>query len=204
MAKVWDDFIPLLSPYLPGCPDLSLKSYLALTAADFFARTYLWRDDIDAIYIAPNQIEYDLGADAVVEDVISVVYKNKQLERSDIRFVPAEWRDKSGDPTTYWIQADRSIRVFPTPEERGKLSVTAVLKPSSTGSGVDDWIFETWSTTINSGVIAQLAMINGKEWTNTDLAMLHKGMYERAITSARIRDFRGVDLSVKMRPAVRR
>lgn len=204
MAKVWDDFIPLLSPYLPGCPDLSLKSYLALTAADFFARTYLWRDDIDAIYIAPNQIEYDLGADAVVEDVISVVYNGTKLDRSDIRLVPAERRDETGDPTTYWVQADRSIRVFPTPEERGKLAVTAVLKPSATGTGVEDWIFETWATTINSGVIAQLAMINAKEWTNTDLAMLHKGMYERAITNARIRDFRGVDLSVKMRPAARR
>lgn len=204
MAKVWDDFLPLLSPYLPGCPDLTIKSYLGLTTADFFARTYLWRDDIDAIYLAPNQIEYDLGADALVEDVISVVYKGTKLDRSDIRLIPAERRDETGDPTTYWIQADNSIRVFPTPEERAKLTVTAVLKPSTTGTGVEDWIFETWATTINSGVIAQLAMINGKEWTNPDLAALHKGMYERAITNARIRDFRGVGLSVKMRPAARK
>lgn len=204
MAKVWDAFLPLLSPYLPGCPDLTLKSYLALTAADFFARTYLWRDDIDAVYLAPTIIEYDLSADAVVEDVISVVFNGKQLERSDIRLIPPEWRDKTGDPTKFWIQADRSIRVFPIPDTRGEMKVTAVLKPSTTGSGVEDWVFETWATTINSGVIAQLAMVNGKEWTNPDLATLHKGLYERAITNARIRDFRGVDLSVKMRPAVRK
>jgi hypothetical protein len=30
---------------------------------------------------------------------------------------------------------------------------------------------------------------------------MHKGLYERAITNARIRDFRGVNLMVRQRPA---
>jgi hypothetical protein len=78
--------------------------------------------------------------------------------------------------------------------------VYAVLKPNRAGTGVEDWIYETWADTIVSGAIAQLAMIPNKEWTDVSLAAMHKGMFERAITTARTRDFRGVKLSVRQRP----
>jgi hypothetical protein len=201
MAKVWNDFLPLLLPHVPSCPDITLKTYLGIVSSDFFARTYLWRDNIDAIYLAPNQIEYDLDAEAVVEDVISVVYDETVLDRTDIRFIPAERATETGDPKAYWVQADRSIRVFPVPEAAGKMTVTAVLKPSRTASGVEDWIYETFADVLVSGTVAQVAMIPGKDWTSPDLAMMHKGLYERAITQARIRDMRGVEMGVRMRPA---
>jgi hypothetical protein len=44
-------------------------------------------------------------------------------------------------------------------------------------------------------------MIPGKEWSDITMAGMHKGLYERAITNARIRDFRGVHLMVRQRPA---
>lgn len=202
MAKLWADFLPLLAPHLPGCPDPSLKLYLASTASDFFARTYLWREQIDALYIAPNVVDYDLSADTgLVEDVISVVYNETALERTDLRLIGAERLSETGEPREYWVQADNTIRVFPTPTERTSLKVFAVLKPNRAGTGVEDWIYETFADTIVSGAIAQLAMIPGKEWSDVSLAGMHKGLYERAVTNARIRDFRGVPRMVRQRPA---
>ena len=201
MAKTWDDFIPLLQPHLPGCQAATMKTYLASTAADFFARSYLWRDSIDAIYLAPNQIEYDLDADAEVEDVISVVYKGQPLTRTDIRLIPHERMGETGDPRSYWVQADKTIRVFPAPDDRGTLSVVAVLKPPRTGPGVENWIFEVFAEAIVSGTIAQLAAIPNKDWTDVALAGAHLQRFSAAITQARVRDFRGVRLSVKQRPA---
>lgn len=202
MAKLWADFLPLLAPHLPGCPDPSLKLYLASTASDFFARTYLWREQIDALYIAPNVVDYDLSADTgLVEDVISVVYNETALERTDLRLIGAEKLSETGEPREYWVQADNTIRVFPTPTERTSLKVFAVLKPNRSGTGVEDWIYETFADTIVSGAIAQLAMIPGKEWSDVSLAGMHKGLYERAVTNARIRDFRGVPRMVRQRPA---
>jgi hypothetical protein len=201
MAKTWDDFLPLLSPHLSGCPNATLKEYLGIVASDFFARTYLWREQIDAIYVSPNVTEYDLDSDAVVEDVISVVYNEAPLTRSDLRLIGAEKLSEVGEPREYWVQADQSIRIFPTPEERTTLKVYAVLKPSRSGTGVEDWIYETWADTLVSGVVARLAMIPNKEWTDVAMATSQKVTYERAITNARIRDFRGVRLMVRQRPA---
>jgi hypothetical protein len=202
MAKLWADFLPLLAPHLPGCPDPSLKLYLASTASDFFARTYLWREQISGITVVSGTVEYDLDPDTgLVEDIISVVYGEHTLTRTDLRLIGAEKLSETGEPREFWVYADNSIRIFPIPEERTFLKVYAVLKPSRSGTGVEDWIYETFADTIVSGTIAQLAMIPGKEWSDVALAGMHKGLYERAITNARIRDFRGVDQMVRQRPA---
>jgi hypothetical protein len=202
MAKVWDDFFPLLDPHLVGCPNETKRTYLASTTADFFARTYLWQDDINAIYLAPNSIEYDLDADGnvEVEDVLSVVLDGQQLERVDFRHVPHERRTETGDPVKYWLHADQTIRVFPIPDRRTTLSVAAVLKPRRDGTGVEDWIYETWADVLVSGTVAQLAMIPGKDWSDVNLATMHKAIFERAITNTRIRASRGVHMIAQQRP----
>jgi hypothetical protein len=200
MAKVWDDFLPLLRPHLSGCPDLTTKTFLAEVASDFFTRTYLWRDTIDSIFVAPNQFEYDLDADALVEDVISVVHDGQELHRTDDRLLPHTEIGQKGVPTMYWVHADRTIRVHPVPDLRTRLRVTAVLKPNRNGTGVEDWIYETWADALVDGTIAKLTAIPGKDWTDFGVANSRLIMYEKAITRARIRDFRGVPLKVRQRP----
>lgn len=199
MAKLWADFLPLITPHLPTCPSALLRSKLADVTADFFARTYLWRDDIDAIYLAPNRVEYELSAEAVVEDVIAVVYGDRILDRTDSRLLPHDRIGETGEPQMYWLHADSSIRVHPVPEVNATLRVSAVLKPSRTGTGVADWIFETWSDALVDGTIAELAAIPGKDWTDVAMAASRREKYERAITAARVRDLRGVRLNVRPR-----
>ena len=199
MAKVWSDFLPLITPHMPTCPSTTLRTYLADVAADFFARTYLWRDNIDAIYLAPNQVEYDLDADALVEDVIAVTYGERVLDRTDARLLPHNELGQRGEPQMSWVHADNTIRVHPVPEERAQMKVSAVLKPSRTGTGVEDWIYETWADTIVDGALAKIAAIPGKDWTDVAMAESRRAKYERAITTARIRDFRGVRLTVRAR-----
>jgi hypothetical protein len=80
------------------------------------------------------------------------------------------------------------------------MKVSAILKPSRTGTGVEDWIYETWADTIVDGTIAKLAAIPGKDWTDVAMAESRRAKYERSITTARIRDFRGVRLTVRARP----
>ena len=199
--KLWDSFLPLMSPHLPGCPIPSMKAYLATTAADFLARSQLWRDNIDAVYVAPNLVEYDLSGDAVIEDVLAVWHDQKSLTRTDIRLIPDADRSKTGEPLRYWVQSDTMIRLHPIPTERVKLNVVAVLKTSRDATGVDDWIYETWADPIVSGAVAQLADLPDKEWSNPAIARTHKDIFERGIVRARTRDYRGVARTVRIRPA---
>lgn len=200
MAKTWDDFLPLIQPHLPSCQVATIKTYLAQAAQEFFARTYIWQEEIDALYLAPNQIEYDLDSDAVVEDVLAVVYESQKLDRIEARKAPFEEFGRTGRPQMYWLHTDATVRVFPTPETRATLRVHAVLKTARTATSVPDWVYETFADVLVSGAVARLASIPGKDWTDVGMAQLNNQKFEREIANARVRSARGVDMSVRQRP----
>lgn len=199
MAKTWDDFMPLIRPHLASCPEATIKTYLGITAADFFTRTHLWREDIDSIYVAPGVYEYDLDAEALVEDLISVTVDRREITHTDMRLVPNDQRYDVGFPQHYWIHSDNSIRLHPIPEERVTVRLAAVLRPSRTGTSVPDWIFEMWADIIVAGAVARIAAIPRKDWSDAAQAEENRARYERGVTDARVRDMRGVGHSVRMR-----
>lgn len=200
MAKTWSDFYPLLAPHVPGCPDVTMDTYLASTAADFFARTQIWRAAIDNIVVVPNVTEYDLSGDAVIERVIHAAIGDEPLEQTDIRLIAEEDRIRTGKPQKFWMVDDTIIAVWPTPTERYTVTMTAVLKPSRSAVSVPDWIYETWADALVDGTVARLVHIPNKEWTSPDLYAFHKSRYERAVHNAKTRDWLGVNHTVAMRP----
>lgn len=200
MNKTWDDFFPLIMPLLPGCPEPTIRQHLAITAADFFTRTHLWREDIDPVYVSPGVYEYDLDAEAFVEDLISVTVDRRELEHTDMRLIPNEQRYDTGFPTKYWIHSDNSIRLHPIPDTSVVIKMAAVLRPSRAATTIPDWIFELWADTIVAGAVDRLASIPGKDWSNQPMAQHYRLHYEQGITAARVRDTRGVGHTVQMRP----
>ncbi|MBP8292208.1 MAG: hypothetical protein KAX65_05510 [Caldilineaceae bacterium] len=205
MAKVWDDFIPLLLPHVGGAPSATMRLYLAQAAADFFARTYLWRREIDPLALSRGVAEYDLDVYAcggVIEDIRSVIVDGvaAPLLRVQIDAVPVDHMTTLGAPTSYWLIDDRAIGVFPTPDKRYTLRANAVLKTSRTATGVDDWIFETWADAIVAGAAARVTDVPGKEWSNPALAAEYKLRFEKAIVAARVRALRSTPVAVAPRP----
>lgn len=204
MATTWDTIIPLLSPDLPGCPDATLKTALAAVAADFCARTHIWRETLDRQYTIPNIAEYDIEGDAVIEAPLWVVCNDHTLTHTDARLVNKEDMSSKGEPSMFWVVNDRAIRLFFIPDKKMTLDVTVALKPSRSATGVEDWIYETWADALVSGAIWRLAKVPGKLWSSPEMATAHRLMYEQAVTNARIRDYRTVPLQVSLRPAARR
>ena len=91
---------------------------------------------------------------------------------------------------------DQELRFYPTPDAKYGFNGNAVIKPSRTATGVEDFIFETHSKAIASGAIASLAAIPGKEWTNPDLAMMYRQGFIKATDDARGRDTRKAHMRV--------
>jgi hypothetical protein len=203
MATTWDTIMPLLYPELPGCPDATLKTALAATAADFCARTHIWRETLDVFYALPDIAEYDLEGSAVIEDIEWVTCNGQQLTHTDIRLISPQDVGKTGFPSHFWSVNGQTMRLFPIPDKKYTLKVYVALKPSRLATGIEDWIYETWADALVSGAIWRVARIPGKDWSNADLASAHRLIYEQGVTNARIRDFRSVPLRVDLSRAVR-
>jgi hypothetical protein len=180
-----------------------MKTALAAVAADFCARTHIWRETLDTQYTIPNIAEYDIEGDAVIETPLWVVCNNQTLTHTDPRLLNKTDMMSKGQPSKFWMVNDTAIRLFYIPDKRFSLDVTVALKPSRTATGVETWIYETWGDALVSGAIWRLAKVPGKMWSSMDAAIAHRLIYEQAVTNARIRDFRAVPLRVSLNPAVR-
>lgn len=203
MATVlWDNVLPLITPEVPTCPEETIKEYLAIVASDFFARTHLWRVSIENMDTVANTALYDLTAgcyDTVIESVLWLTVDEKKMTHTDMRLVNPEFLSTTGQPTHFWVQDDTSVRLFYIPDQVWTIRGEVALKPSRTARGIPEWVYQTWIDPIVSGALYRLCRIKDKDWTDPEFAALHKGYYEQGVTDARIRDFRNVQLQVRMR-----
>lgn len=201
MATVnWETFLPLITPEIPGCPHATIELNLAATAADFCARTHIWRAPLDlgttqvdeAIYPVINTVN------VIIESVLWLLVDNRTLEHTDPRLINPEDLTRTGRPTHFWVESDKNIRLFFTPDDVYTLNGEVALKPSRLANGIDSWIYETWADVLVSGAIYRITRVPGKEWSNPEMAGAHKSLYEQGVTNARIRDRRNVHMQVRM------
>ena len=198
MATVnWETFHPLITPDVPGCPLEIVDRELAITASDFFARTHLWREDLSPQNTVVDQSHYDITDFTTIESVLWAKVDNIDLVHTDDRLINPEYLNRKGKPTHFWIDKESEIRLYPIPDAVFSLDVRLVLKPKRNAPGVPDFVYQRWADAFVSGAIYRIARTPNKEWTNPEQAALHKNLYEQAVTNARIRDFRNIDLRVK-------
>lgn len=196
----WETLHPLITPDLPGCPLEVINRELGAVAEDFFSRTQLWRENITTQNTVIDQALYDITDCAVIESVLWAKVDNINITHTDERLVNPEDLARTGQPTDFWIVQETQIRLFPIPDTVLPLTVRVVLKPSRTARGIPKFVYQRWVDAFVSGAIYRIARTPNKEWTNTEQAAMHKGLYEQAVTNARIREYRNVQLHVRMRP----
>lgn len=200
MATVtWDVLHPLITPDIPGCPLEIVNRELAAVAEDFFSRTQLWRESLDAQQTVIDEPYYDITDCTTVESVLWAKVDNLDLIHTDERFITPEFLNRKGRPTHFWIEKETQIRLYPIPDVVLPLDIRVVLKPSRSARGIPNFVYQRWVDAFVAGAIYRVTRIPNKEWSNSEQAAFNKNMYEQAVTNARIRDFRNVQLKVRMK-----
>lgn len=199
MAVTWASFYPYLQPHLPGCPELTIETYLQEAAAEFCANSHVWRYDIDKDFTSKNTSDYDIDVPtaAVLEDILVLYINGQPIKRVSDRHYDLPSTVENARPMSYSIYQDTQIRMYPTPDGKYEFEGVAVLKPSLKATGVEDFIYESYGRSIACGAIFRLAMIPGKEWTNPELGMYYKAEFYNHITKAKGRDTRRANLTAK-------
>jgi hypothetical protein len=143
--------------------------------------------------------DYCICSNAIIESVLWILVDNIKLTHTDKRLVNQEDLERTGKPQYFWVNEPDSIRLFYIPDQVWTIKGEVALKPSRTATGIEKWIYETYADVLASGAVYRLAKVPGKEWSNPELAAMHKNLYEQGVTNARIRDFRNVPLMAKQR-----
>ena len=132
MVKTWDNFFPYVQPNVPGCPEIVIQTHLQEAAAEYIARSELWRFDIESYFTSKNTSDYeiDVPTGAVLENILTLLVNGAAAKRvTDLHFQVSNTADNSA-PSSFSIYQDNQIRFFPTPDRKYTLEGVGVLKPS--------------------------------------------------------------------------
>ena len=202
MAVIWDKLYPYVQPYVTGCPEVVIKTHLQEAAAEFCAKSEIWRYNLEPSYTSKNTSDYELDVPnrAVLENIMVLTLDGVPLTHvSERHFIPATLVNGSavtGTPTHFSVFEDASIRMYPTPITKHTFTGVLVVKPSLAAKGIEDFIFESHGRSIAAGAIARIAGIPNKEWSNPEVAISNQIEFERAMCAAKGRDTRRVNMRV--------
>lgn len=200
-AMRWSQMLYLVAPHLPGCPEPSMETALAESAAEFCARTALWREELDAELTTAEEHTYEITpSGAVFEGLPRLRLDGVEIAHVHRDAVPLDLRYQTGKPTCFAVVSETSIRFYPTPDAAYTYTGEAVLKPGRAATGLEQFLYEAHAGAIASGAISRLMLVPQKEWTNPAAAAVHDRLFERGVDRARIRESRHVSMRVTPRP----
>lgn len=199
MAAVWEDFFSLVQPHVAGCPEITITAHIQQAATSFCDLSGVWRYSIPDTDTVADTSDYvvTVPSGAEISDILYMFMDDVPMTRVADGYFPFSRRATTGRPTHFSVYQEDSVRLYRTPDGVYTFEGTAILKPSAAATGVEDFIFKSYSQTIASGAISRLALIPGKEWSSPDLASAHHALFHRGVAHARVRDTRQASLSVR-------
>lgn len=217
MAKL-SDFLSLVLPFVPGCPEPVALQHIRNTCIDFCMASHVWQQTLEPITTVADTNIYGIDA-PLTSDVIEIKhawYKSTRLKiiNGDVRDIKAEFYNSEfpdahvikGDPRTLLVDYEQKVfSVSPVPEDAVSkaLTIRVALKPTRNTMTVPDFLLTDYEYAITQGAIGRIAEIPAQAFTSTAMALSAKSAYAVERHNAAVRankTFARSQTSVAQRP----
>lgn len=211
----YEDFFPYVLPEVPGAAEMVVEHAVRAACIEFCEKSLILTRDHDPITVLQNIVDYDLEPPTgyLVIKVQKAWLDNQPLsplapdmvkEAATYNRLFSSYQSAPSTPSHYLQKDERTISVWPVPDKKytNGLTLRVALKPTRTGSTIEDVVFQDYAEVIASGALYRLMASPGKAYTNPDLAVVHKSLFEQGVNTARARMIHGhvrSNLAVKLR-----
>lgn len=167
------DFLDLILPHAPACPDLLAETELRNAAITFCQRARCWRmlDD----HILPEDwqgdISFSLPVYARLHEIEKAWFNTQLIDRADYADVLIRL-DEGRQDLSFTSLRDRLAGA-------GHLRLSLFLKPSATAAELPDMLFEDHRALLAAGALGTLLRMPAVSWTNPQLALVFAAEFER-------------------------
>lgn len=185
--KTWMNFYDYYLRDLPGCSSFAAESELRKAAQEYCRKTQIWRVTFDPMFMVTgvDTYEFDITTSQEVHKLLSAKLDGQpitpMLPDSDGEFAVRGIKPLSG----------REFQMFPTPSDGQILVIKAVMYPSNTATGVEDFIYADHAEAIAQGAKARLKAISDKPYSDPAGAAVAEAKFNDAIGNAAFRSAQG-------------
>ena len=202
----FSDFTEFVRPECQGVPSFLLEKAIRDSAIEFCKRTGVFIPEPEEILITGGINEYDLSLPTGTElNFITDIFANKtRLEAISYSALLHKIGDgaEKGTPAFYSQKDNTSFFLAPIPDVADTLRVLYSLKPSANSSSIPDTIGKENREAIAQGAIFRLQMMPNQPFSNPNLALAKKSLFDKEVGKA-IRQvkfgFSGGNLTVRKR-----
>jgi hypothetical protein len=195
----YDNFLPEVLPYVPECPELVAINAIRNAVIEFCKKS-AWLLNEQTFDLVALQRDYQLTLPVETElvRVQDAWYDHVPLKpkgEDDLkRLYGLDWRVVTGRPAYYTQLSPDTIRLCPAPllDEAAAIDTMVVLTPTRASTSCDLTIYERWLEGIACGAKARLMSLPQQSFTDPQMAMANKAMFNTAIGEARIERNRGM------------
>lgn len=180
--KPWDQFLPLVLPHCPGCPDLVAEDEIRNAAEEFFEKSYAWR------YITPAMSATDGQTDftPILPTATRMVKLHDGTLDGEPLYVEGSALGEVGAPYKLSLPAMNYIRLGPNgAAEDSILKATVSLTITKSAASLLDELFDSYSAHIAWGAIAKLCEHADKPYTNPEKSGTMLARFQDCIADAR-------------------
>jgi hypothetical protein len=182
-----------------------VDDWLRNVAIEFCERTKAHVVDLDPVDAVANQMAYGLEVPTGKEliEIISVWFSGDKITPKSPAFLEnkyGDWAAEIDTPQFYLQQDTENLLLVPAPStaEVGAIKIKAAIKPTSTATGIDDWLFSQWHLALAAGAKSKMmAMGGGVSWESPSRVPIYLSAFEDAIARA---STRAADGFVRARP----
>jgi len=176
-----------MTPYLPGCDTPLVLAALQAAGMDFCERSRVWEEDLAAMNIVAEQVDYTLTSpyDARIDGIESVEMNTAQGVTDG---------DEGGEVDPQFYEFDPATNVLTLAEDiepqeavTSGLVVRVVYVPRLLTKELAGWVLDQYGLAIVQKALGDLQGGAGKPWSNPVESQRNLLRYENAVDTARNR-----------------
>lgn len=180
------DLADMVMPEVPGCPMFQIEKAAREAAIQLFSRADLYRAEPEVITVTGS--DYQLSAPVGAEPcrVMEITHNGQALKKvaSEQDIYAMLDRGTPAKPTHYYQRDNDTVIFAPAPDAPYQLRLFLSLKPSSTATAIPDGIGKEHRKLLAMGTKAELMLMGNQPWTNPQLGVANKQMFDRGVSNA--------------------
>lgn len=189
----FDDFLPFVLPYVPGCADQVALHHLKLASVEFCSRTLVWQEELDPVTANGTATEFTLNLPEGTELVrlLEVTAGEQEYEVLTAQRAHRLTKRGRGDSCRKaWSINRQDLAMQPAPGADVEIQVLAALKPQiMTATELPDDLRQ-YAETIAAGARASIMLLPG-EWRDLTSAQVHRTMFVDEVNTLAMQVARG-------------
>lgn len=189
---LFSDLLPEVLPDVPDCLNIVMEKAIRDAAIKFCEETHIWEVDLPTISLLADTAEYALAppTNQQIIKLTQVIMNGRMIEPTSIVNLDSRsttWRALIGTQPTNWLMVNPvTLRAYPIPSVDGAITAKAIVKPSRTATGIDDFISNDYYLAIAAGAKALLCAMPHKAWTALELVSYYQSIFNEGVNRAKL------------------